>query len=128
MMQFSVAPWRVLSADNLQAVKKAVATRAEFVPVIMELARRSAVSGEPIVRNMEYVFPKQGLQTCKDQFMLGDSILVAPMVKEGLHRTVIFPKGNWKGDDGKIVKGPATKQIEVPMDRLPWYKLVSTKR
>lgn len=127
MMQFSVAPWRVLNADNLSAVKKAVALREQFVPLIMNLARESAATGHPIVRNMEYVFPKQGLDHCKDQFMLGDSILVAPMVKTGNIRNVIFPKGRWKGDDGTMINGPATRQIEVPMDRLPWYQLVSSK-
>jgi len=127
MMQFSVAPWRVLSAENLSAVKKAVALREKFVPLIMQLAEQSTVSGEPIVRNMEYVFPHQQLAQCRDQFMLGDSIMVAPMVSAGNTRTIVFPKGRWMGDDGKVVRGPATLQVQVPVDRLPWYRLIGKR-
>jgi hypothetical protein len=29
----------------------------------------------------------------------------------------------WKGDDGSIVEGPAELTIEVPLERLPYYRL-----
>ena len=83
MMQFSVAPWRVLDPEHLEAVKKAVAIRQIFVPEIIRLAEISAKTGEPIVRNLEFEFPGQGFEECRDQFMLGENILVAPMVKRG---------------------------------------------
>ena len=125
MMQFSVAPWRVLDTMHLRAVKKAVSTREQFVPLIMRLADHAASSGEPIVRKMEYVFPGQGLEACNDQFMLGDSVLVAPMVIQGTKRTIEFPKGTWTGEDGKKIRGPVKKEIEVPMDRLAWFRRVA---
>jgi alpha-glucosidase len=128
MMQFSVAPWRVLDSSHFRAVKKAVATRAQFAPLILRLARQSAINGEPIVKKLEYVFPKQGLESCNDQFMLGDSIMVAPMLNSGNARTVTFPKGTWKADDGSTITGPAKKEIHVAMDRLPWFRLVRKTR
>jgi alpha-glucosidase len=128
MMQFSVAPWRVLDAAHLQAVKKAVAIRDQFVPLILKLAKESAGNGEPIVKKMEYVFPKQQLESCNDQFMLGDSIMVAPMVNPGNSRTVLFPAGTWKADDGSTIKGPARKEITVAIDRLPWFTLVKKRK
>lgn len=124
MMQFSVAPWRVLDKEHLAAVKKAVATRNRFVPLIMQLTRASASNGEPVVKYMHYVFPHQGFETVNDQFVLGNSVLVAPMLQKGNKRTVVFPKGTWKGDDGSIVKGPATKEITVPIERLPYFELI----
>ncbi len=123
MMQFSVAPWRVLDSVHFAAVKKAVTTRSVFTPLILRLAQQSAVNGEPIVKKMEYVFPKQGLERCNDQFMLGDSVMVAPMLNAGNTRTVIFPKGTWKADDGSTIKGPAKKELNVATDRLPWFTL-----
>jgi alpha-glucosidase (family GH31 glycosyl hydrolase) len=128
MMQFSVAPWRVLDSLHLAAVKKSVAIRDRFVPLILRLAEASAVNGEPIVRKMEYVFPKQDLESCNDQFMLGDAIMVAPMVKPGNSRSVIFPAGTWKADDGSTIKGPARKEITVSIDRLPWFTLVKKRK
>ncbi len=42
---------------------------------------------------MEYVFPHQGYERVNDQFMLGDQILVAPVLEKGASkREVIFPK------------------------------------
>jgi len=60
MMQFSVAPWRVLDEAHFLAVEEAVKIRMKYTPGILELARKSALDGEPIVRSMEYVFPLQG--------------------------------------------------------------------
>jgi len=122
MMQFSVAPWRVLDKDHLDAVKKAVNVRQSFVPLIMRLAQLSAKTGEPIVSNMEYSFPDNGFETCKDQFMLGENILVAPMLEKGFQRTVIFPKGKWKSNKGLIIKGPVAKQFDVLLEDLLWFE------
>lgn len=122
MMQFSVAPWRVLDEEHLNAVKKAVAIRQSFVPEIIRLARLSAKTGEPIVRNLEYEFPNQGFEDCRDQFMLGDSILVAPMLESGTSREVIFPEGTWKDKNNVVIKGPVKKRFNVPLDELLWFK------
>ncbi len=60
----------------------------------------------------------------KDQFLLGDKILVAPVMEKGArNRTVVFPQGTWQGDDGSTVMGPTTVEIDVPLQRLPWYRL-----
>lgn len=53
MMQFSVAPWRILDTRHLKAVKKSVALRMKFTPLIKKLAEESAKTGEPILKNME---------------------------------------------------------------------------
>lgn len=124
MMQFSVAPWRVLDTVHFAAVKKAVATRNKFVPLIMQLTRAAAATGEPVVKYMDYVFPNQGFAMVNDQFFLGDTIMVAPMLQKGNKRTVVFPKGRWRADDGSIITGPATKEITVPLERLPYFELV----
>ena len=71
---------------------------------------------------MEYYFPNQGLENILDQFMLGNQVLVAPMVESGSNRTVILPKGMWIADDGKKYKGGKSYEIEVPIDRLPYFK------
>ena len=123
MMQFSVAPWRVLDKKHLQAVKKAVKIRGKYTPRIMELARESAKSGEPIVRSMEYVFPHQGYEKVDDQFLLGDDILVAPYLKQGEgERVVQIPDGRWEMNDGKIIDGPQKIKIIVKIDALPVFE------
>ena len=118
MMQFSVAPWRVLDAPHLAAVKDAVALRQRFTPRILELAQAGAATGEPILRPLAYVFPDGGFENVKDQFLMGDDLLVAPMVTKGTSRSVLIPPGRWKADDGEVFNGPAERTFEVPLGRL----------
>ncbi len=122
MMQFSVAPWRILDKEHFDAVKKSVALRDIFNSLIMQLAKASAKTGELIVAPMEYYYPNMGFEAIKDQFFLGENLLVAPMVAKGFAREVILPKGNWISDDGKKYKGEKSYTIEVPLDRLPYFK------
>ena len=124
MMQFSVAPWRILSKDNLAIVQRMAKLHAQFGPYIMRYARQAAKTGEPIVRLMEYQFPHQGFENVKDQFMLGDKYLVAPVVDNRLEREVRLPKGTWRDDLGKRYKGGKTYKISVPLERLPYFEKI----
>jgi alpha-glucosidase len=125
MMQFSVAPWRVLDAQHLAICKDMAILHKIMGREILALARESSRTGEPIVRNMEYVFPSQGWEELKDQFMLGNDILVAPVLEKGaVKRFIQFPQGKWKGDDGSLVTGPGRVEVSAPLERLPWYRRV----
>lgn len=59
MMQFSLAPWRMLEGANMEAVVDAAATHTQMSGRILQLAKEAAEGGEPILRSMEYVFPNQ---------------------------------------------------------------------
>jgi alpha-glucosidase (family GH31 glycosyl hydrolase) len=123
MMQFSVAPWRVLSPENMVICRDMALLHEKMGQEILAMAKVAAQSGEPIVRHLEYMYPHQGYTEIKDQFLLGDSILVAPVLEKGKRRrTVVFPVGTWLGDDGSTVTGPSTQEINVPLRRLPWYR------
>lgn len=124
MMQFSVAPWRILSKENLAIVQHMAQLHADFAPYIMRYAHEAARTGEPIVRCMEYQFPHQGLENVKDQFMLGDKYLVAPVVDNRLEREVQLPKGTWRDEQGRKYKGGKTYKIAVPLERLPYFKRI----
>lgn len=123
MMQYSVAPWRILDKEHLDLTIKAAHLHQQFSDYILKYAQISADTGEPIIRSMEYSFPHQGYFQCNDQFMLGDVFLVAPMILKGTRRTVLLPKGKWKDDMGKIHKGERTIEIDVPLSRLPYFIL-----
>jgi alpha-glucosidase (family GH31 glycosyl hydrolase) len=126
MMQFSVAPWRVLDTVHLNAVKAAVALRTKFTPLIMQLANKAAKTGEPILKSMEFVFPGQGFETVTDQFMLGDKLLVAPVLEKGNdYRNVKFPNGKWKASDNKLLIGGKTYQQNALLDQLLFYEKVN---
>lgn len=119
MMQFSVAPFRVLSEDRFEIIKKMIALHEKFAPTILDLARNASVTGEPILRSLEYVFPNEGFEYTLDSFMLGDHVLVAPVYEKGAKtRKVTLPKGSWEDDLGVIYEGGAEYTVDVPEDRL----------
>ncbi len=124
MMQFSVAPWRVLSEENMGICRRMAELHVRLSPEILALARASSGTGEPIIRPLEYAYPHRGYAGIKDQFLLGDGILVAPVLEKGARgRKVAIPPGTWAGDDGSEVTGPCEIEIGVPPARLPWYRL-----
>lgn len=122
MMQFSVAPWRILSPENTAICARAARLHEQFGPYILEQAHHASRTGEPIVRAMEYQYPHAGFTQCHDQFMLGDRYLVAPMLTPGTGRTVRLPAGQWQDDRGRTYKGPQQITLEVPLDRLPYFE------
>ena len=125
MMQFSASPWRYLNSENQKIIMDTVALRQRFAPRFVELAKESARTGEPMMRNLEYCFPGQGYADVKDQFMMGDGLLVAPVVEEGARtRKVVLPRGRWRADDGRIHAGPKTIEIPTPLSRLPHFERV----
>ncbi|SHE89316.1 glycoside hydrolase family 31 protein [Dysgonomonas macrotermitis] len=125
MMQFSVAPWRVLNAENLATVRNMAHLHEQMGAYILQCAQESAQTGEPIVRHMEYSYPDEGFAECKDQFMLGDKYMVAPVVTKENKRSVKLPKGQWKDDLGKIHKGEQIITIDVPLSRLPYFEKIN---
>jgi alpha-glucosidase len=127
MMQFSVAPWRVLSPENLAICRRMATLHRERGDEILALARESAKTGEPVVRSLEYAYPHRGYVDVLDQFLLGPDVLVAPVVEKGARkRRLVVPPGRWRGDDGTVVPGPTSVEIDAPLDRLPWYRRIGS--
>ena len=123
MMQFSASPWRYLGEENQKIVMNAVAIRQKFAARFVALAKQAARDGQPMMRNLEYAYPGRGYGAIQDEFLMGEDLLVAPVVEEGAtSRAVVIPPGTWKGDDGAVVTGPTTIEIVAPLSRLPYFE------
>jgi len=119
MMQFSIAPWRVLSADNYKIVKDYAKIRETYAPYIIKLAKEAARGGGPIIRAMEYEFPRCGYERVMDMFMLGDRYLVIPMLqKNGKTRNVKLPEGKWRDTNGRFYDGGMEITLEYQLSTL----------
>jgi alpha-glucosidase (family GH31 glycosyl hydrolase) len=118
-----VGPWRVLNKENMEAVKKAVAVRQKFAPYILETAKATALSGEPILRPLEYEYPHKGFAMVKDAFLIGQKLLVAPVVERGQKsRKVAVPEGKWKNFRGDMITGPTTIDVPVGINDLIYFE------
>ncbi len=122
MMQFSWAPWRKLDQKHASLCLEAAKLHKKFAPYIIEQVKKSAVSGEPIVRQMEYEYPHCGYERVFDQFMLGSDVLVAPVIIKGqTKRTVKLPLGKWKYLGKEEYDGGKEVLVDSPLDVLPYF-------
>jgi alpha-glucosidase (family GH31 glycosyl hydrolase) len=95
----------------------------QHADTFLALARHAAKTGEPIVRPLCWRWPGLGFEAVVDQFMVGDDLMVAPVVRRGATtRSVVFPPGRWVGEEGSETIGPLTKDIDVPLTRLPRFR------
>ena len=121
MMQFSLAPWRVLDERHFAAVLAAVQTRQALVPYLSTLVDHAASTGEPILRPLAYHFP--GYEAVHDEFLLGEEILCAPVLEQrAATRRVVLPPGRWLGSDGSVTSGPAEFVLDVQLESLPYWR------
>ena len=106
-----VAPWRISDAESAARCKAAFAQREKLGAYYEQLARETSRTAEPLIRHMEYEFPRNGFADCNDQFMIGSRYLVAPLLGPGDSRTVRFPRGVWIGRSGERFKGPLVTTV-----------------
>jgi alpha-glucosidase len=85
MMQFSVAPWRILPKEKQQICLNMAKLHVAMGGHILALAKEAATTGEPIVKPMALAFPDGGYEQVKDQFVPGTGIIVAPVLAKGAH-------------------------------------------
>ena len=87
------------------------------------LAKKAGEDGEPILRSLEYAYPGRGYAGVIDEFMMGDDLLVAPVMEKGaVSRKVVIPPGKWKADDGQVYDGPAAIEVAAPLSRVPYFE------
>ncbi len=88
-------PWAF--GPEVEAIcRKWLAFRYRLVPYLERAAAESAATGLPLMRAMPLAFPRNALlRGYETQFMCGDAMLVAPVVRAGGEVEVALPPGNW---------------------------------
>jgi len=119
-------PWDTTLFDpGADAIYKTFADlHMQLNPLLWTLANQAVADGTPVTRPAAFVYDC----TCDDAtFLLGDDILVAPVVTPGAtSRTVVLPPGRWiDRATGAPATGDGTTAITVPapLDTLPmWFR------
>ncbi|WP_203637980.1 glycoside hydrolase family 31 protein [Levilactobacillus wangkuiensis] len=126
MMQFSLAPWRVLDQEHLDICRQTADLHQQFAPTIIKLAEHAAKTGEPIVQTMAYDHPETPQAYLKTQFKLGPALLVAPVLEaHATTKSVYFPAGQWQSvtdETAATITGPAEVDLPVTLRSLPAYR------
>ena len=105
-------------------VRKWWRLRYALIPYLIEAGRQSAGSGFPVMRALFFHDPADPLcWVLDDQFLCGDSLLVAPVMNDSGIRSVYLPKGEWVDFwTGEQFQGPRwINNLASALDRIPVY-------
>ncbi|MGW1468028.1 TIM-barrel domain-containing protein [Streptomyces sp. NPDC002308] len=102
--------------------RAALLERERLGPYFLTLAYVARLTGAPYVRPLWWDAPRdRALRDCEDAFLLGDGLLVAPVLEPGtVRRTVRLPRGRWYDTGtGRSYEGPGRATVEAPLSRIP---------
>ena len=115
-------PW--LFGDEAVDVCRAFARlKARLMPYLYSLAAETHREGVPAMRAMLLEFPDDlGAEDCDRQYMLGDALLVAPVMREDNIGEYYLPRGTWTHLlTGEVRDEPGWHREEYGFDSLPLF-------
>jgi alpha-D-xyloside xylohydrolase len=115
-------PW-VYGEEAENIVRKWLEWRYRLIPYLQGCALDASQTGMPVMRSMVLTFPKDRIAwQFEQQYMLGPSLLVAPVVVPGGRVRFYLPAGNWYDIWNKTwVEGPDVFERTVPLDHIPVF-------
>ncbi|MEJ8668482.1 TIM-barrel domain-containing protein [Streptomyces sp. MS1.AVA.1] len=114
-------PWE-FGPVVLEHARVALVERRRLLPYFVTLAHLARLTGAPYVRPLWWSAPEdRALRDCEDAFLLGDCLLVAPVLDPGVDRRAVqLPRGRWYDTaTGRAYEGPGQILLDAPMSRLP---------
>ncbi|WP_225821838.1 glycoside hydrolase family 31 protein [Streptomyces naphthomycinicus] len=114
-------PWE-FGAEVLEHARVALLERRRLLPYFLTLARLARRTGAPYVRPLWWSAPEdRALRDSEDTFLLGDGLLVAPVLEAGADRRAVqLPRGRWYDTvTEEVYEGPGQVVVEAPLSRIP---------
>ena len=89
-------PWQ-FGERAVEIYRKYVKLRYHWIPYLYDLFYEEERTGAPIIRPLVFHYEKDPVAwTCNDEFMVGERILVAPVVNQGVTKRLVYlPAGVW---------------------------------
>ncbi|TVR03153.1 MAG: DUF5110 domain-containing protein [Spirochaetaceae bacterium] len=116
-------PWSF--GARVEAVARAaVELRYSLIPYLYALFAEAARTGLPVMRPLVLHFGSDPrVRNLNDQFMLGPSLMAAPVVQPGVEcRSVYLPEGSWCDfHTGDHYQGPMDVAVPAPLERIPLF-------
>ncbi|MFF8910489.1 glycoside hydrolase family 31 protein [Streptomyces olivaceoviridis] len=114
-------PWE-FGAEVLEHARVALLERRRLLPYFLTLAHLARRTGAPYVRPLWWGAPEdRALRDCEDTFLLGDGLLVAPVLDPGVRRRAVrLPRGRWYDTlTEEVHEGPGRVLVDAPLSRIP---------
>jgi alpha-D-xyloside xylohydrolase len=115
-------PWAV-DEEAVEVTRKFIKLKAKLMPYLYATAIEATKRGLPMMRPMFLEFPEdRNTWNLDEQYMLGESILVAPVMNAEGTKEVYLPKGTWTHLlTGEEVEGGGWRTEQHDFDSLPLY-------
>lgn len=115
-------PWAV-DDEAVDVTRKFVKLKAKLMPYLYATAIEATRRGLPMMRPMFLEFPEdRNAWNLDEQYMLGESMLVAPVMNAEGIKEVYLPKGTWTNLlTGEEVEGGGWRIEQHGFDSLPLY-------
>ena len=114
-------PW-AFGADAEAIARRLLEFRYRLIPYIAGAAGQAARTGLPLMRAMPLAFPAdRAARGYELQYLFGEALLVAPIVRPGGSVEVWFPEGEaWHDlDTGERIEGGRARRVSKPLGGLP---------
>lgn len=96
--------------------------RERWVPYLVTYLREAYDRGYPLIRPLPVQFSRDHPDPQPGVFMLGDEVLLAPVVAPGSHRRLQLPRGLWTDLRTNIeYKGNQTIEVDTPPGQVPTF-------
>lgn len=116
-------PW-VFGKAVLDNYRDYLHLRYRFIPYLYDCFATETQNGLPVMRPLVLNYPGDvRVRTCNDEYMVGDKVLVAPVVTQGQRsRAVWLPEGEWIDYwTGERHDGGRDILVDAPLDKLPLF-------
>ncbi|MFF8976543.1 glycoside hydrolase family 31 protein [Streptomyces cellulosae] len=123
LLRTGSGPWEY-GAVVLVYARVALGERRRLMPYFVTLAHLAQRTGAPMVRPLWWPAPEEReVRDCEDAFLLGDALLVAPVLEPGaVRREVRLPRGRWYDTaTGRAYEGPAKVLVDAPLEHIPVF-------
>ncbi len=120
-------PW-LWGTDGEAAIRKALDLRYQLLPYIYSLGHEAYNTGAPIMRPLIMEFQNDAsVSNLRNEWLLGKSLLVAPVLNEGGSRSVYLPNDIWYDfQSNDTIHGPSTITVTKSLDQIPVYVRAGT--
>ena len=116
-------PW-VFGEPYTDLIRKAIGLRYRLLPYLYSAFFKASTTGEPILHPLVYAYQDDpATYSMDDAFLVGDSLLVAPVLEPGAQgRYVYLPRGVWYDHATKgTLSGQALHYVSAPLGTLPLF-------
>ncbi|NKY10617.1 alpha-xylosidase [Cellulomonas hominis] len=113
-------PW-AFDEESVKVTQRFTELKLSLMPYLSAVGRQAHAEGLPAMRPMVLEFPDEpGAATVDTQYLLGSSVLVAPVFSAAGDVDVYVPEGAWTSLlDGSVVEGPRWHRQRHGFDSLP---------